>query len=32
MASFVYNTAMADQKLPRKPKPESRNERVTEAR
>jgi hypothetical protein len=32
MASFVYNAAMADEKLPRKPKPEPRNERVTEAR
>jgi Zn-dependent M28 family amino/carboxypeptidase len=32
MAAFVYNTAMRDEKLPRKPKPEPRPERVTEAR
>jgi Zn-dependent M28 family amino/carboxypeptidase len=32
MASFVYNTAMRDEKLPRKPKPESRPVRVSEAR
>jgi hypothetical protein len=32
MASFIYQTAMQDEKLPRKPKPEPRTERVTEAR